>query len=1535
MEDRRVADYFVVAGLDPNQQLPLEEFSNEAITKPSSRLDPITDITVINRSQAEKIPKGYECLEVTPTGYPANLNHGSIRCPDMFICYKRGRDKPPLKDLGILYEGKERVMEGCEVVHTTMKGNPANINNSSSSRIYITYRRAEKSASSDTLVVVDICVILGNRGEEPPLTFLKIGKNLNKGMLGSDVFLCYKKAMVKHDVLAYKASILDRYPMEDYEDFPLPEPVPMFCLPMGATIECWSAEAQHPMPNFSTFILTGAAGEKVYGAAVGFYEEYREEDLTDMQMRALSLKKKSIREQYQIKKTVHVRKSISLLSHWPFFDAFKKFLSQLYKISITGPHNVPLERHISHFMYVVPYPSPERPRILVELTKESLSLCMPEDSPFPQSGASFITLLRDLGPELAMNLLLFVLLESKILLHSLRPTVLTEVAEAVSTMIFPFQWQCPYIPLCPLGLSDVLNAPCPFLVGVDSRYFDLYDPPPDVICVDLDTNRIYLPEDKKSMNYKLLPKKPARVMQESLSRLYDRVSLPSAKKHDSEEVSLESAHHDAEFRRKKQDVSLLMQLELAIQEVFLRFTASIFKDYKHHLNPITTKATSRATGAGSLFDMQAFIKTRDKINAKFYSQMMQTQMFFKFIEERSFVSDKDDSLAFFDECTEKVDEMKDEPKLIELENTQTSERTVFIMPPEPVDLPEGVSYHYNGFPSLKPELFLSTKKSSTQTPAKLVCPNSPHARRSKQEVKSAQKIALQQAENPETWAKCLLSYCYSLWFVVFPAYVQFQPKKYEALKVGFAVLKKMQEEDLITIDELCYRVLMQLAGQYNKPGLAVQVFSEMKRQGVHPNAITYGYYNKVMLEAKWPSRQSKAHLRWMKIRNVVIAVAQFRKTVRRRSLSLYSNSGSELDKISHASVDSCMCDGQSSTSTCTATTHAGSSGAGQITKGCLVRRRHRSAGESQSRPSRSFSLFASWRPPRYNSGSHNSTEGSHKLVHSEAVKTEQLDSTGSSISPSGTQQLSTVSEYVSGDRRGIVNKCEDPEYANASNASSSVSSSSPSHSFQQLNCSNSSVPQTQEPNSSLNSSVPLVTINESDVSSQDQCKTDTSAVAMEVEMSTCSRCTKCNRLIYDEEIMAGWSAEDSNLNTRSISAQLHPISSFSSLKQDYRGDSNVVFNPDQGFPVKEKLLATSGESDALLLADTATGTSSDDLASGTSSGAVDLSPTAHHPLAPSPPPAESSPPHEYLRSGMGTVLTASQETRQHPSLCLLPEKDGACGAVRLESHRNISWAVSSIMNIIIKLSQLSSQTFLFFSLCLFIRCTATSDPVVVPYLSPLVLRKEVEYVLDHEGNTCLSSDSFVEEHPIIFWNMIWFFRRIEVPSHFVSFLLSSKAFFCNKTEVRMYTNRNILIRPQWDNIRIHDEVGLPMYLLWRARDSFLIMSFTIFSIPRIMCDIKKSIESNDVVTAIKLIAGDRRGSHDRQRRFRSMYREILFLSFAACGRHNIDHDAFDREYAEAFETKLHSVEVRRLQLDDHPKGINIQFCRQVFCELEL
>lgn len=103
MDDKRVADYFVVAGLQDHAS-PLEEFSRDGnIPKTTHSSIPITDVTVIIRSQGETIPKGYICIENTPSGLVADLNHGSLRSPNIFFCYRRGRDKPPLVDVGFVY----------------------------------------------------------------------------------------------------------------------------------------------------------------------------------------------------------------------------------------------------------------------------------------------------------------------------------------------------------------------------------------------------------------------------------------------------------------------------------------------------------------------------------------------------------------------------------------------------------------------------------------------------------------------------------------------------------------------------------------------------------------------------------------------------------------------------------------------------------------------------------------------------------------------------------------------------------------------------------------------------------------------------------------------------------------------------------------------------------------------------------------------------------------------------------------------------------------------------------------------------------------------------------------------------------------------------------------------------------------------------------------------------------------------------------------------------------------------------------------
>ncbi|XP_055756107.1 C-myc promoter-binding protein-like isoform X3 [Salvelinus fontinalis] len=1348
MEDKgpRVADYFVLAGLtDSSTPLEQEIHFHDVCHKTAKPKPPITDVAVVMRSLGEEVPPGYTCVESTPSGLSADLNNGSLMAPQIFLCYRRGRDKPPLTDLGVLYEWKERLKQGCHVIQTTPSGRPANISSTSSQRIYVTYRRATESQTYAALAVTDICVIIPGKGETPPHTFCKVDKNLNSSMWGSSVYLCYKKSVAKTNTtcdlcfqwgssvylcykksvaktnttcdlcfqwgssvylcykksvaktnttcglcfqwgssvylcykksvaktnttcdlcfqwgssvylcykksvaktnttcdlcfqwgssvylcykksvaktnttcdlcfqwgssvylcykksvaktnntcdlffqwgssvylcykksvaktnttcdlcfqwgssvylcykksvaktnttcdlcfhwgssvylcykksvaktnttchlcfqwgssvylcykksvaktnttcglcfqwgssvylcykksvaktnttcdlcfqwgssvylcykksvaktnttcdlcfqwgssvylcykksvaktnttcglcfqwgssvylcykksvaktnttcdlcfqwgssvylcykksvaktnttcdlcfqwgssvylcykksvaktnttcdlcfqwgssvylcykksvaktntIAYKAGLFSRYPEEDYESFPLPESVPLFCLPMGATIEAWPAQTKYSLPVFSTFVLTGSSGEKVYGAAIQFYEPYSQDCLTDQQRSQLGLPwldhgpsspATSPSTPAPGPRALHTNKCICLLSHWPFFDAFRKFLTFLYRYSISGPHTLPIEKHISHFMHKVPFPSSQRPRILVQLSPhDSLMLSQPVSSPLPLSGGRLSILLQNLGPENAITLLVFAVTEHKILVHSLRPAVLTSVTEALVAMIFPFHWPCPYIPLCPLALAGVLSAPCPFIVGVDSRYFDLYDPPLDVSCVDLDTNTISHNEDKRALTWKILPKKACKNLMNVLNNLYQQLVDGQQRPDGLLELSMSDCTELACGKS-------LHSLEMEIQEAFLRFMAAILKGYRSYLRPITQAPSEKTTDASSLFDLQGFLKSRDRSHQKFYSLMTKTQMFIRFIEECSFVSDKDASLAFFDDCVDKVDSDKpDETRLIEIDESQRSEHTVFITPPELPHLPDGeehpLCYSYAGFPVLSLDLFDPVdglRPPASHLAVRQSCPTSPAPmfRRTKQEIKLSQKLARKYSSIPQMWSKCLLCHCYGLWFICLPSYVKVCHSKVRALRTAYDVLRKMQDKKLQPPDEVCYRVLMQLCGQYGQPVLAVRVLFEMKKAGVQPNAITYGYYNKAVLESTWPSSTRGGYFMWMKLRNVVMGVAQFRQALRKQQpppTQSPLSDGSDLDAVSHGSLDS-------------------------------------------------------------------------------------------------------------------------------------------------------------------------------------------------------------------------------------------------------------------------------------------------------------------------------------------------------------------------------------------------------------------------------------------------------------------------------------------------------------------------------------------------------------------------------------------------------------------------------------------------------
>lgn len=93
----QLVDYFVVAGLAETSKLLEDESQPPRPARPS---EPITDVAVIIRSQSEEVPHGFTCIERTTSGNAIELSAGLLNNPQMYICYKRGRDKPPLIDLG-------------------------------------------------------------------------------------------------------------------------------------------------------------------------------------------------------------------------------------------------------------------------------------------------------------------------------------------------------------------------------------------------------------------------------------------------------------------------------------------------------------------------------------------------------------------------------------------------------------------------------------------------------------------------------------------------------------------------------------------------------------------------------------------------------------------------------------------------------------------------------------------------------------------------------------------------------------------------------------------------------------------------------------------------------------------------------------------------------------------------------------------------------------------------------------------------------------------------------------------------------------------------------------------------------------------------------------------------------------------------------------------------------------------------------------------------------------------------------------------
>ncbi|KAM9814847.1 DENN domain-containing protein 5B-like isoform X1 [Syngnathus typhle] len=167
--------------------------------------------------------------------------------------------------------------------------------------------------------------------------------------------------------------------------------------------------------------------------------------------------------------TLYVSKALCLLTPLPFLGASRHFLSQLHQAvaSQTAPP-LPLESYIHNILYEVPLPPPGR-SLRFHGVQGPILCQRPGPGELPLGEYPLREAFSLLGVDNMVQLLTCSLLETQILLYSQDYQRLMTVAEGITTLLFPFQWQHIYLPIISTPLHHLLDAPVPFLMGIQRR----------------------------------------------------------------------------------------------------------------------------------------------------------------------------------------------------------------------------------------------------------------------------------------------------------------------------------------------------------------------------------------------------------------------------------------------------------------------------------------------------------------------------------------------------------------------------------------------------------------------------------------------------------------------------------------------------------------------------------------------------------------------------------------------------------------------------------------------------------------------------------------------------------------------------------------------------------------------------------------------------------------------------------------------------------------------------------------------------------
>ncbi|XP_068176804.1 DENN domain-containing protein 5A isoform X7 [Antennarius striatus] len=547
----------------------------------------------------------------------------------------------------------------------------------------------------------------------------------------------------------FKSKVLAHFP-ENVEWNPFDQDaVGMLCMPKGLSFR---TQVDPREPQFHSFIITREDGSRTYGFALTFFEEVTSRQICSAMQTLYHMHNA---EQYHIlhtppsprgpddpwrlhpqprpvlhaapaisrlqrfnsydisRDTLFVSKCICLITPMAFPQACRKVLQQLHQaVSSPQPPPLPLESYIYNILYEVPLP-PSGRSLKFSGVYGPVVCQRPSTAELPLFDFPLREMFYLLGVENVLQLFTCALLEMQILLYSQHYQRLMTVAESITALMFPFQWQHVYVPILPASLLHFLDAPVPYLMGLHSNGQDdrtkLELPQEANLCfVDIDNHFIELPEELPQFPNKLefiqeisevlvsfgVPPEgnihcggdgPARYRglrsvdtasdkrngnlasplnsyllreNETIARLQALVKRTGVSLEKLEVREDASSNKDVRFQCDEEELKI-HQLNIQVREVFANRFTQMFADYEVFVIQPSHDKESWFTNRDQMqnFDKASFLSDQPEPYLPFLSRFLETQMFASFIDSKILChedEEKEHTLRVFDARVDKI-----------------------------------------------------------------------------------------------------------------------------------------------------------------------------------------------------------------------------------------------------------------------------------------------------------------------------------------------------------------------------------------------------------------------------------------------------------------------------------------------------------------------------------------------------------------------------------------------------------------------------------------------------------------------------------------------------------------------------------------------------------------------------------------------------------------------------------------------------------------------------------------------------------------